>query len=64
MSLKNHHFTLNTGAKMPAIGLGTWLAKPDEVRQAVSVALKQGYRHIGKCARELLSGLVSIFLEY
>ncbi|ETS65124.1 hypothetical protein PaG_00182 [Moesziomyces aphidis] len=46
MSLKNHHFTLNTGAKMPAIGLGTWLAKPDEVRQAVSVALKQGYRHI------------------
>ncbi|EPQ30077.1 uncharacterized protein PFL1_02194 [Pseudozyma flocculosa PF-1] len=46
MSLKNHQFTLNTGAKMPAIGLGTWLAKPDEVRVAVKTALEQGYRHI------------------
>ncbi|KAJ5085475.1 hypothetical protein N7532_010246 [Penicillium argentinense] len=40
------HFTLNTGAKVPAVGFGTWQAKPLEVENAVEVALKQGYRHI------------------
>ncbi|WRT67888.1 uncharacterized protein IL334_004862 [Kwoniella shivajii] len=39
-------FKLNTGANIPAIGLGTWQAKPGEVRQAVAHALKVGYRHI------------------
>ncbi|RAH74951.1 alcohol dehydrogenase [Aspergillus aculeatinus CBS 121060] len=40
------HFTLNTGAAIPAVGFGTWQAKPLEVEQAVEVALRQGYRHI------------------
>ncbi|KAL2410965.1 D-galacturonate reductase [Exophiala dermatitidis] len=40
------HFTLNTGAKIPAVGLGTWQSKPGEVRKAVAFALKDGYRHI------------------
>jgi glycerol 2-dehydrogenase (NADP+) len=39
------HFTLNTGAKIPAIGLGTWQSKPNEVREAVAAALKAGYRY-------------------
>lgn len=39
-------FTLNTGSKIPAIGLGTWQSKPNEVREAVAAALKAGYRHI------------------
>ncbi|KAL9106755.1 MAG: hypothetical protein Q9227_008254 [Pyrenula ochraceoflavens] len=39
-------FTLNTGDKIPAIGLGTWQSKPNEVRDAVKVALQKGYRHI------------------
>lgn len=39
-------FTLNTGAKIPAIGLGTWQSKPNEVEKAVEYALKAGYRHI------------------
>lgn len=39
-------FTLNTGDKIPAIGLGTWQSKPNEVRDAVKLALKKGYRHI------------------
>ncbi|KAL2842164.1 NADP-dependent oxidoreductase domain-containing protein [Aspergillus pseudoustus] len=45
MSLPTH-FTLNTGAKIPTVGFGTWQAKPLEVENAVEVALKQGYRHI------------------
>ncbi|OBT88277.1 hypothetical protein VE02_02767 [Pseudogymnoascus sp. 03VT05] len=39
-------FTLNTGAKIPAIGLGTWQSQPGEVEKAVESALRSGYRHI------------------
>lgn len=42
----NRHFTLNTGAKIPAVGFGTWQAAPGEVEQAVTIALKAGYRHL------------------
>ena len=40
------HFELNTGANIPAVGFGTWQAKPGEVERAVEIALKAGYRHI------------------
>jgi len=39
-------FTLNTGDKIPAIGLGTWQSAPNQVRNAVKVALQKGYHHI------------------
>lgn len=39
-------FPLNDGRVIPAIGLGTWQSKPDEVRDAVAFALKNGYRLI------------------
>lgn len=39
-------FTLNTGDKIPAIGLGTWQSSRGQVRDAVKVALQKGYRHI------------------
>jgi len=39
-------FTLNTGSKIPAFGLGTWQSKPHEVEHAVEWALRAGYRHI------------------
>jgi diketogulonate reductase-like aldo/keto reductase len=45
MSLPSH-FTLNTGAKIPAVGFGTWQAPNHEVTEAVKTALRTGYRHI------------------
>ncbi|CAN9153341.1 hypothetical protein CUC08_Gglean010699 [Alternaria sp. MG1] len=38
-------FTLNTGAKIPAVGFGTWQDKEAQ-EPAVTIALKSGYRHI------------------
>ncbi|KAH8890654.1 aldo/keto reductase [Thozetella sp. PMI_491] len=43
-------FTLSDGRSIPAVGLGTWLSKPNEVKNAVEVALKAGYRHIDAAA--------------
>ncbi|XP_078179155.1 aldo-keto reductase family 4 member C10-like [Carex rostrata] len=40
------YFTLNTGAKIPSVGLGTWQAAPGLVGDAVFAAVKAGYRHI------------------
>lgn len=43
---KQLYATLNTGQKMPCVGLGTWKSKPGEVRDATLAALKAGYVHI------------------
>lgn len=37
---------LNNGVEIPAIGLGTWQSKPEEVVNAVKHALQHGYKHI------------------
>lgn len=42
----NRTFILNNGVEIPAVGFGTWQAKPDEVRIAVEIALRTGYRHL------------------
>ncbi|EHK97518.1 putative protein GCY [Glarea lozoyensis 74030] len=39
-------FKLNTGAEIPALGLGTWQSAAGEVENAVGYALSVGYRHI------------------
>jgi glycerol 2-dehydrogenase (NADP+) len=51
------HFKLNTGAEIPALGLGTWQSAPGEVKKAVSYALSVGYRHIdGGMAHQTADG--------
>ncbi|KAL1958595.1 hypothetical protein VTO42DRAFT_4192 [Malbranchea cinnamomea] len=49
MAQRNTRFTLNTGAKIPAIGFGTWQDEKAQ-EEAVSCALKLGYRHIDTAA--------------
>ncbi|KKY29989.1 putative aldehyde reductase 1 [Diaporthe ampelina] len=44
------HFKLNNGLTVPAVGLGTWQSKPNEVKNAVELALKSGYRHVDAAA--------------
>jgi 2,5-diketo-D-gluconate reductase A len=43
--------TLNTGAPIPQIGLGTWPLTDDEARDAVVAAAEVGYRHIDTATR-------------
>lgn len=42
MKLNEHFITLNTGAKMPLLGLGTWNASKENVGAAVTAAGKRG----------------------
>ncbi|KAI4354563.1 hypothetical protein L6164_003413 [Bauhinia variegata] len=44
------YFQLNTGAKIPSVGLGTWRAEPGVVADTIATAVKVGYRHID-CAQ-------------
>lgn len=47
--------TLNNGAQMPTIGMGTWHHGPrDEIMGALKFSLENGYRHID-CARVYLN---------
>ncbi|KAI1322184.1 Aldo/keto reductase-like protein [Xylariaceae sp. FL0255] len=39
-------FKLNSGAEMPAVGFGTWQSPPGVVAEAVTTALKYGYKLI------------------
>lgn len=42
--------TLNTGAKIPLLGLGTWRLTKEGGYKAILAALKAGYRHIDSAA--------------
>lgn len=40
------YFTLSNGIQIPALGFGTWQVKGEDCYNAVTEALKVGYRHI------------------
>ncbi|KAF0904451.1 hypothetical protein E2562_034561 [Oryza meyeriana var. granulata] len=40
------HLTLNTRARIPSVGLGTYKAGPGVVADVIAAAVKAGYRHI------------------
>lgn len=44
----NAIFKLNSGAKIPLIGLGTYQTRGSEILPAIDFALQAGYRHIGE----------------
>ena len=46
MSILNETYTLYNGVKIPKLGFGTWQISNTAAYEAVSVALKTGYRHI------------------
>lgn len=43
--------TLNTGAEIPVIGLGTWPLLGSEAERTVASALERGYRHVDTAAK-------------
>lgn len=49
MAVRHTTFKLNNGAEIPGIGLGTWLDENAQL-DAVSNAIKKGYRHIDTAA--------------
>ena len=60
---------LNSGHKMPRIGLGTWKSEKGQVRSAVYEAVKAGYRHVDCAAiyeneHEVGSALQQAFSEH
>jgi diketogulonate reductase-like aldo/keto reductase len=50
MAFFSHSATLNSGDKIPLLGIGTWQAPAGEVEKAVEAAIKAGYRHVDAAA--------------
>ncbi|KAK1320416.1 Aldo-keto reductase family 4 member C10 [Acorus calamus] len=44
------YFNLNTGGKIPSVGLGAYKAWSEMVENTIFTAIKAGYRHID-CAQ-------------
>lgn len=51
-------FELNTGAKIPSIGLGTWQSAPGLVADAVTAAIKVFYLLLILVSLDLVSSII------
>lgn len=49
-SLEKNLVTLNDGLSIPVVGLGVFKTEPADTEQAVSAALRAGYRHVDTAA--------------
>jgi 2,5-diketo-D-gluconate reductase A len=49
-SLEQNFVTFNDGNSIPAVGLGVFRIPPPDTEQAVTAALRAGYRHIDTAA--------------
>ena len=58
------HFVLNTGAKIPSVGLGTWQSDPGVVGQAVYAAVKVRLTAMPPSPLILISLLLPSFLMF
>ena len=54
-----HPLTLRSGAKMPAVGLGTWKIPREACRATVLEAIRTGYRHMD-CACDCERGTFAL----
>ena len=50
MTVGGPTITLSNGVQMPAVGLGTWQSKTEDVKRAVAEAIDIGYRLIDTAA--------------
>lgn len=56
--------TLNSGFKMPQIGLGVWRMEKQQVRDLIINAIKIGYRHFDCAGTLLLQPISSSFQSF
>ena len=56
--------TLNSGFKMPIVGLGVWRMEGKEIKDLILNAIKIGYRHFDCAGTSLYFGFFFFWIYY